>query len=138
ARAAGVHGPATGHPAAEQLHTFRRLRGDILALPGARIAHLADGVGAGRGLDVGLHAHPSLAARGRAQVVVGVRARRAVGDVDVRLNTNARLAARGLAAPGDGVDGVAGVVDRGGGAVSAGGVLAQANRLRAPRGLAAA
>src|SRR5439155_1216999 len=115
--AARVHRPATGHPTAEQLHTFRRLRGDVLALPGARIAHLADGVGAGRGRDVGLYAHPSLAARGRAQVVVGVRARRAVGHVDVLGHTDARLAARGLAGAGDGVDGVAGVVGRAGRAV---------------------
>src|SRR5439155_1657465 len=78
------------------------------------IARLADGIGAGRGRDVGLHAQPSLTARGRALVVVGVRARRAVGDVDVLGHTHARLAARGLAAAGDGGDGVAGVVGRAG------------------------
>src|SRR5439155_1761162 len=137
-RAACVHGPATSHPAAEQLHTFRRLRGFILAHPGGRIALLADGVCAGRGPGVGLHAHSPLAARGRAGVVVGVRARRAVGDVDVRADTLARLAAGGLAATGDGRDGVAGVVDRAGRAVRDRDVLGHTHARLAPRGLAAA
>src|SRR5207249_78778 len=136
-RAACVHGPATSHPTAEQLHTFRRLRGFILALPGGRIALLADGVCAGRGPDVGLHAHSPLAARGRAGVVVGVRARRAVGDVDVRADTLARLAARSLAAPGDGRDGVAGDVGRAGRAVRDVDVRAGALARLAARGLAA-
>src|SRR5207249_2113353 len=48
--------------------------------------------------------------------VVG-RAGRAVRHVDVRANAHARLAAGGLAAPGDGRDGVAGVVGRAGRAV---------------------
>src|SRR5437016_2896622 len=137
-RAARIHDPTTGHPAAEQLHTFRRLRGFILALPGGRIALLADGVCAGRGPDVGLHAHSPLAARGRAGVVVGVRARRAVGDVDVRADTLARLAARGLAATGDGRDGVAGVVDRAGRAVRDRDVLGHTHARLDARGLAAA
>src|SRR6266436_3442748 len=114
-RAARIYDPATGYPTAEQ-STHCRERGNCDALPGARVAHLAGGVGAGRGY-VRLHAVARLAARRRAGVVIVVRARRAVGDVDVRLNAHARLAARGLAATGDGGDGVAGVVGRAGRAV---------------------
>src|SRR5437870_13547002 len=56
---------------------------------------------------VRLHAAARLAARPRAGVVVGVAARRAVGDRYVRTDTLPRLAAGGLAAAGDGRDGVA-------------------------------